>query len=132
MRDLMARFTTDVIGSVAFGLQFNSFIEDDCEFRKMGRRVLDSSAASVITKAIRIFFPTVFRILRLRTFPNEVNTFFSTVVQDTIENREKKNIQRNDFMQLLMQLRRADSESGIPSNIGTSLLLIGMYQLYRL
>ncbi|XP_075219352.1 putative cytochrome P450 6a14 [Lycorma delicatula] len=120
MRDLMARFTTDVIGSVAFGLQFNSFIDSDSEFRRMGRRVFDSSATSVVTKAIRVFFPYIFRLLRLRTFPEEINTFFSSVVKDTIQDREKNNIQRNDFIQQLMLLRKADSDCGIPSSIEMS------------
>nr|QCI55729.1 cytochrome P450 CYP6AY1v2 [Nilaparvata lugens] len=106
MRDVMAGFTTDVIGSVAFGLHFNSFTEKESDFQLMGRRVLDSSQTSVITKAIRVFFPQLFHFLRLRTFPEEIATFFQTVIHDTIENREKNDVQRNDFIQLLMQLRK--------------------------
>nr|AFU86482.1 cytochrome P450 CYP6AY3v2 [Laodelphax striatellus] len=116
MRDVMARFTTDVIGSVAFGLQFNSFVEKESDFQMMGRRVLDSSQSSVITKAIRVFFPELFHILRLRTFPEEIQTFFQTVIRDTIENREKNSIQRNDFIQLLMQLKKNDPDEGIEAN----------------
>lgn len=105
MREFTAKFTTDVIGSCAFGLQFNSMSEESSDFRRMGHKVLQPSKMSAFSKLIRVFFPTLFRVLNLRTFPKEVNKFFLSVVADTLRHRRQNNIRREDFLQMLAELR---------------------------
>lgn len=39
VRELAARYTTDVIASVAFGIEVNAIDNPDTEFRKYGRKV---------------------------------------------------------------------------------------------
>lgn len=40
VKDLCSRYTTDVIGNCAFGMETHSLENPDSEFRKMGKRVL--------------------------------------------------------------------------------------------
>lgn len=40
VKDLAARYTTDVIGSCAFGIETNSLENPNTEFRVMGKEVL--------------------------------------------------------------------------------------------
>lgn len=53
--------------------------------------------------------------------PKQVSDFFMNVVKDTVEYREKNNIDRKDFMQLLIQLknkgRLVDDENMNNANI---------------
>lgn len=44
-------------------------------------------------------------IFQLKSIPPNVTKFFLGAVKDTIEYREKNNVQRNDFMQLLIELK---------------------------
>lgn len=53
MREVLAQYTTDVIGSCAFGLQFNSLEDEDSEFRKMGRKVFTPSSKEKFLQLIR-------------------------------------------------------------------------------
>lgn len=58
-QDLLARFTTDVIGSCAFGLNVNSIKDPQDQFRVMGRRMLEVDLIQGIKNAIIFFLPKV-------------------------------------------------------------------------
>ncbi|XP_025411625.1 probable cytochrome P450 6a14 [Sipha flava] len=105
MRDLTAKFTTDVIGTCAFGIECNSLRDTQSEFRRMGCAVLNSSASSALSKIVRVFFPKLFKALKLRTFPFEVQQFFLGVVKQTIDFRKTNRVLRNDFIQLLLEIK---------------------------
>jgi len=105
VREFMAKFTTDVIGSCAFGLQFHSMTEESSDFRVMGKKVMDPSKMVSLARMLRCFFPALFRVLKLRTFPKEVNDFFISVVADTLRHRQLNNIRREDFLDALSEIR---------------------------
>lgn len=79
--------------------------EESSDFRRMGQKVMAPSKISAVSKLLRVFFPTLFRILKLRTFPKEVNNFFLSVVSDTLKYREEHQIRREDFLQMLADIR---------------------------
>lgn len=79
------------------------------EFRRMGRKIFQSSKIIAVAKLVRIFFPNVFRLLKMRTFPAEVNDFFISVVSDTLNHRQQHNIRRNDFLQMLAEIRNTSA-----------------------
>lgn len=120
MRDLTAKFTTDVIGTCAFGLECNSLKNTQSEFRRMGCAVLNSSASLAISKLIRVFFPKLFKALKLRTFPFEVQQFFMDIVKQTIDFRNTNQVRRNDFIQLLIELKNHQNNNKTPENMNDS------------
>ncbi|KAL9708007.1 hypothetical protein quinque_011525 [Culex quinquefasciatus] len=105
VKDLLARFTTDVIGSCAFGIDCNSLENPKSEFREMGKRMINFPKL----KALKVFFAMMFRDtarkLGIRFNDEDVSEFFFSVVRDTIKYREENNVQRKDFMQLLIELK---------------------------
>lgn len=58
-----------------------------------------------MARLIRVFFPKLFKILKLRTFPFEVQQFFMDIVKQTIDFRNTNQVHRNDFIQLLLELK---------------------------
>lgn len=101
VKEIMSKFTTDIIGSCVFGLKCNSLTDPNSEFRSMGRKAVEPSLSRVIRLLLGILVPK----LGIRILPWEVTQFFISAVRDTIQYREQHNIVRNDFMQLLMQLK---------------------------
>jgi len=113
IRELLARFTTDVIGSCAFGLECNSLEDPNAQFRVMGKKVFTERRHGRLVVAFSMAFPELARKLHIKMVHDSVNDFFLQVVRDTVEMREKDNIQRNDFMNLLMDLRKTNQIEGL-------------------
>ncbi|XP_062552483.1 probable cytochrome P450 6a20 [Armigeres subalbatus] len=105
VKDLLGRFTTDIIGSCAFGIDCNSLENPRSKFREMGKRMINFPKR----KALKIFFAMMFRKqarwLGIRFNDEDISEFFFGVVRDTIRYREENNIERKDFMQLLIELK---------------------------
>ncbi|XP_014616608.1 PREDICTED: probable cytochrome P450 6a14 [Polistes canadensis] len=105
-RELTAKFTTDVIGSCAFGLEMNAIGDEDSEFRKMGRSVFEVSFLNILRNRIRNMAPWLLNILIYFIRRDKVTAFFKGSIVNTIKYREDNNIYRNDFVNLLMELKK--------------------------
>ncbi|XP_044007069.1 probable cytochrome P450 6a14 [Aphidius gifuensis] len=105
MREISARFTTDVIGVCAFGLQANSLADDDSIFRKMGKRIFSFDFKATIKNRLRSFAPFLFRYFGKYVADNVLNNFFVNLTVDTMNYRKDNDIIRHDFIDLLKTLR---------------------------
>lgn len=50
-------------------------------------------------------FPNLSRALRIKVIPTYISSFFFDVVKKTVNYREKNNYSRNDFLQLLIDIK---------------------------
>jgi cytochrome P450 family 6 len=105
IKDYLARYSTDVISSCAFGIQCNCLKNPDAEFRNWGRKVFEPNIRQRITSMLQVVCPSLVYILKLSVFPKDVSNYFRRMVRETVEYRETNNVQRQDFMQLMIQLR---------------------------
>lgn len=111
VKELFARYTTDVIGSCAFGIDCNSLKDPNAEFRVMGRYTFDKLKEVNLKIGFGVAFPKLARKLGVTIFPTDVTSFFLKAVRDTMAYREKNNIKRNDFMDTLIEMKN-DAASG--------------------
>uniref|UniRef100_A0A1B6L6W5 Cytochrome P450 n=1 Tax=Graphocephala atropunctata TaxID=36148 RepID=A0A1B6L6W5_9HEMI len=113
VQELMAKFATDVIGSCAFGLQFNSLKDPESEFRRKGREIFKPSMRFILKLIARSFHPSLPYYLGLKTLSSDVEEFFLNFVKDAVHQREESQIERKDFIQILIELKKEDSSNGI-------------------
>lgn len=118
IKDIAARFTTDVIGSCAFGLETSALENPKSEFRVYGRKLFDEPKYKPWIVQLVVLFKDIARKLRVTFFHKEVTDFFMKVVKDTVEYREKNNVHRNDFMHLLIQLKNTGSVDDESTKVG--------------
>ncbi|XP_023712683.1 probable cytochrome P450 6a14 [Cryptotermes secundus] len=105
VKDILARYTTDIISSCAFGIQCHCLENPDAEFRQWGRKIFESTIKLSLIRSLSVLFPSVMSFLKFRVLDPKVSKYFRSMVQDTVNYREKNNVKRNDFMQLLIQIK---------------------------
>ncbi|XP_055601566.1 probable cytochrome P450 6d4 [Uranotaenia lowii] len=105
IRDILARYNTDNIASVAFGIQIDSINNPDEMFRTMGRKMFASSFRNNMRGLLNFIVPKLNRFLKMKFVDDDVEEFFIRMVRDTLEYRERTGVIRKDMMQLLLQLR---------------------------
>lgn len=105
MKDLAARYTTNIISSVAFGIEVDTIADPNNDFRKFGRKVFEPNFMNAIRSAISFTAPKLMDALMIPAIDHDVAEFIFSIVKQNLEHREKNNVTRKDFFQLLIQLR---------------------------
>lgn len=106
VREIMGNYSTDVIGTCAFGLKLNAVSDKNSAFRKYGKILFIPSIRILLRELCLMISPAFLKIVKLKDFPSEAIEFFHTAFHETISYRENNNVVRNDFVQVLMQARR--------------------------
>lgn len=105
IKELYACFTTDVIGTCAFGIECNCLTNPEAEFRRVGRKFLDTLTVTNLKIGFATGFPKIARKLGITITPPDVSDFFLNTIRETVAYREEHNIKRNDFLDLLIEIK---------------------------
>ena len=84
---MMARFTTDVIASCAFGINSNSLKDPDSEFGRRVRTVFTFSVKKGLAMLFAFFAPHLNNIFRLNFVEDETNKYVRQSVWNTVQYR---------------------------------------------
>ncbi|XP_030765600.1 probable cytochrome P450 6a14 isoform X1 [Sitophilus oryzae] len=104
IKGIIARFTTDVIGSCGFGIECNSIEDETSEFFVKGQEIFRKTSTEIS------FFKKLLLILGLvqRAMPMDfsgIENFFRKVIKATVTYREENKVIRKDFIHLMIQLK---------------------------
>ncbi|XP_060815753.1 cytochrome P450 6k1-like isoform X2 [Bombus pascuorum] len=105
IRELAAKFTIDVIGSCAFGIQINALTDEESEFHRATKKLSKPSYTATLWRMLRTAMPKLYKFLGVQVIDTEVSKFFKNVVSQMINEREEHGIKRHDFMDLLIELK---------------------------
>lgn len=95
----------NVIASVAFGIEVDTITDPNNEFRKCATTVKGGTIKDFIRRYFYFRTPKIGKLLGLTYYDPSVGKFIMSVVKQNLEHREKNNVVRKDFFQLLIQLR---------------------------
>jgi cytochrome P450 family 6 len=87
VKEMMARFTTDVIASCAFGINGNSLKDPDAEFMQNIRKVFMFSVTTGLAMLTSFFAPFIKSLFRLKFLDDKTNNYLRQVVWSTVEYR---------------------------------------------
>lgn len=104
-REIAARFTTDAIGSCAFGINMNALSDEGSKFRQIGKKMFESDFRRRLLGTVKETMPWLYNLLGFVIPQTEVTTFLTNLVSETIKYRKENNIVRPDFINVLMELK---------------------------
>ncbi|CAG9787817.1 unnamed protein product [Diatraea saccharalis] len=108
IRALAGKYTLEVIGSCAFGLDLHTFTEEENEFSKMAKKIFNPSTKLKILNLIDLIFPGIRRNFVSST---ERQEFFVNLVREIQKEREGKPLKHKDFMDLMIELKEQGKAS---------------------
>lgn len=112
-KELMSKYTTDVVSNCVFAIDAQSFSKDKPEIREMGRRIMDFNFSAQLILLITTFLPSVKNFYKFTFIPREVEEFFIRIMKDAIRHRKENKIERNDYLDHLLSLQEKKQISEI-------------------
>lgn len=104
--DLLARYTIDIIGAAAFGIECNSLKEPHNEFRRMCEIGLTKPHIGPELLFFLNYHQAWGRIFGKKLIRDDVSDFFLGTITKTIKYREENNICKKDFLDVLIEVKR--------------------------
>ncbi|CAK9797731.1 Probable cytochrome P450 6a20 [Anthophora plagiata] len=101
VKDMLAKYSLDIIMSVAFGITCDSFNNPKNIFHQMGKKAF---APNAFWNTLCICAPEVFEIFSMPYNERAFTKNFNKLFKETVEHRISNNIVRKDFLNLLIQL----------------------------
>ncbi|KAJ6644085.1 putative cytochrome P450 6d5 [Pseudolycoriella hygida] len=133
VRDVFARYATNVIVSVAFGIDIDCIKNRDDEFREKGTRIFLPTLTNMIRNTIPVMAPRLAKLFGVRFADKDVGEFMIATVRKNLEYRESSSVSRKDFFQMLMQLRNTgridESDQWTTSESGSNKKAISLEEM---
>lgn len=104
LKRLFTKFTAEVVANAGLGIEGHCFDEKERPdaFDKIGMDILTESSLSIIISSL----PMLNRLLGISVLPKYVDQFFRQIVSENLKIRQKEEVPRNDFLQLMIDLEK--------------------------
>ncbi|XP_071580573.1 cytochrome P450 6k1-like isoform X1 [Temnothorax nylanderi] len=113
IKELAAKFTTDIIGTTAYGLNVNSLNNPDAEFRKYGKMIFTFNIIRGFEFFAMFFLPNIVGMAGMKLFGKDATAFLRKVFWETMTQRMKSGGKRNDLIDILIELKRNHEDQDI-------------------
>lgn len=118
-KDMAARFTADVIGACAFGLDCKALKTRDMTFINLSKETFGSSPLTLVYVLFITAFQDTARKLGMKMFNPKMTNFFKKVLVEAIEYRKKNNVRCKDFLDMMIELMEHGTvNEELPGNEG--------------
>lgn len=113
VKELSTKYTVDVVSNSIYGIDAGSFKTEKPEIREMGRKLLAPANSVFLKMFLKTSFPFLERFISIQFTTVETQAFFTNLMEQALEYREKNNVHREDFLDYVIQLRKKKHISDI-------------------
>lgn len=135
VKETLARFSTDIVGTCVFGVETNSLLNEKAIFRNMSKKSQMLPPLRSLIQTMSLMAPKIVENLKMSMYQNDVNEFFKESAREALKHRQQNNT-KNDYMQTLLKLREEREEKQrnnelLGMNIPFELFITHIVALYR-
>lgn len=107
VHELLGSHATNFIAAVAFGIELDCIQNPNDAFRVHGRKIFEPTLKNSLRDLLSFMNPKLMKLLnRFHFLDQSIENIFANVVKNNLEYRDKNNIERKDFFQLLICLKK--------------------------
>lgn len=114
LKEICAKYTTDIIGTCSFGLQVNSLSNPNAEFRKRGRAIFEGTYKRGLELLSVFFIPGIVKPFGFTVFGTSTSKFIKKIFWETFNERLRSGVRRHDLIDLLMDLKNSQTHTDDP------------------
>ncbi|KOB64846.1 Cytochrome P450 [Operophtera brumata] len=103
VRELMARFTTEFIGACGFGIEVDTINNENSLFRQLGKTIFKRSWKTIFLIGVWELFPELRTVVQATD--DHLEKCVTEIVRNICEQRNYEPSGRNDFIDLLLELK---------------------------
>lgn len=109
--DILSRYVTDNIGTCVFGIKCNSLKDPNTELCQYGKIIIDSIFNSTYWNFFAVTFPSVMRFFKIPITNKKARMYMLNLLKEIVEKRENENIQRNDFLEFYIKMKKCSKDT---------------------
>ncbi|KAF2891412.1 hypothetical protein ILUMI_14761, partial [Ignelater luminosus] len=109
MKEIAAKYTTDVIATCAFGITANCFKNENSEFRIASRKLFQRSFYGTLQMFSYTFAPVAVKIFKFQFVNPQIADFLRGVFMETMAQRETVKNKQNDLIDILIDLKNQET-----------------------
>ncbi|XP_034478159.1 probable cytochrome P450 6w1 [Drosophila innubila] len=106
IKNTCARFTTDLIATLAFGINANSLSDVNSEFFKNNMGIFEVSLSRGFDFMIIFMLPALATLTRVKAFSKNTSNFVRRSISYVLAEREKSGLVRKDLVDVLLAMKR--------------------------
>ncbi|XP_068624567.1 cytochrome P450 6B5-like [Battus philenor] len=120
VHSLIQRYTVSSISACAFGMDLDSISGKQHILKKIDNLIFSPT----FIDELDMMFPGILRKLKIEPFPKEIPDFFEQLVATVLTQRQWAPSSRNDFMDLILELRQQGVIQGNKRTVDTEPALL--------
>ncbi|XP_061395604.1 cytochrome P450 6a8-like [Musca vetustissima] len=110
IKDLMLRFTLEIIGSCGFGCKTHSLQNPKDQFHQLIQNSFIGEHNGNVTKLLMIAFPRLAHLIQLQYLPANMIRFYTKFVKDILDTRKKSEVRYNYIIDTLNEIHIGTSD----------------------
>ena len=111
LKDVFGKFSLDALASSAFGVNAESFTNENSKFVKYAAATFKNSKLDLVLFTLKFIpgFPQILSLLKVNTFKPKETKFFRDIIIQTIRARRNTKERKNDLVDLMLDSIKEDS-----------------------